>query len=51
MVARYLTLVTLDRISVGTDEYGEPVAGPPVIPLEQIAIRIEGDTVIVGEEV
>lgn len=32
------------------DEYGEPIAGPPVIPLEQIAVRIDGDTVIVGEE-
>ncbi len=32
------------------DEYGEPVAGPPVIPLEQIAVRVDGDTVIIGEE-
>jgi cytochrome b6-f complex iron-sulfur subunit len=32
------------------DAFGEPVAGPPVIPLEQIAVRIEGETVVVGEE-
>ena len=32
------------------DAFGEPVAGPPVIPLEQISVRIEGDTVVVGEE-
>jgi nitrite reductase/ring-hydroxylating ferredoxin subunit len=32
------------------DAYGEPVAGPPVIPLEQIAVRIEGETVVVGED-
>lgn len=32
------------------DAFGEPVAGPPVIPLEQIAVRIDGETVVVGEE-
>lgn len=31
------------------DEFGEVVAGPPPIPLEQIAVRIEAETVIVGE--
>lgn len=32
------------------DAFGEPVAGPPVIPLEQISVRIDGDTVVVGED-
>ncbi len=31
------------------DQFGEPTAGPPVIPLEQIAVRIDGETVVVGE--
>jgi cytochrome b6-f complex iron-sulfur subunit len=31
------------------DEFGEVLAGPPPIPLEQIAARVEGQTVIVGE--
>jgi nitrite reductase/ring-hydroxylating ferredoxin subunit len=31
------------------DRYGEPVAGPPVIPLEEIPLRVDGDTVVVGE--
>jgi Rieske Fe-S protein len=31
------------------DEFGEVLAGPPPIPLEQIAVRVEADTVIVGE--
>jgi len=32
------------------DQFGEVLAGPPPLPLEQIAVRVEGDTVIVGEE-
>lgn len=31
------------------DEFGDVVAGPPPIPLEQVPIRIEGETVIIGE--
>lgn len=31
------------------DEFGDVLAGPPPIPLEQFAVRIEGDQVIVGE--
>ncbi len=31
------------------DEFGEVLAGPPPLPLEQVAVRLEGDTVIVGE--
>ncbi|GAB4503808.1 MAG: Rieske (2Fe-2S) protein [Anaerolineales bacterium] len=31
------------------DEFGDVLAGPPPIPLEQVAVRIEGDQVIVGE--
>ncbi|MGE5251890.1 MAG: ubiquinol-cytochrome c reductase iron-sulfur subunit [Bacteroidota bacterium] len=31
------------------DEFGEVLAGPPPIPLEQIPARLEGETVIVGE--
>jgi cytochrome b6-f complex iron-sulfur subunit len=31
------------------DEFGDVLAGPPPIPLEQFPVRIEGDTVIVGE--
>ncbi len=31
------------------DEFGEVLAGPPPLPLEQVAVRIEGETVIVGE--
>lgn len=33
------------------DEFGDVVAGPPPIPLEQIAVRVEGEneTVTVGE--
>lgn len=31
------------------DEFGEVLAGPPPIPLEQIALRVEGDQVILGE--
>lgn len=31
------------------DEFGDVMAGPPPIPLEQYPVRVEGDTVIVGE--
>jgi cytochrome b6-f complex iron-sulfur subunit len=31
------------------DEFGEVMAGPPPIPLEQISVRVEGETVTVGE--
>ncbi|MGB8983399.1 MAG: ubiquinol-cytochrome c reductase iron-sulfur subunit [Anaerolineales bacterium] len=31
------------------DEFGEVLAGPPPIPLEQIAVSVEGETVTVGE--
>ena len=31
------------------DEFGEVLAGPPPVPLEQIPVRQEGDKVIVGE--
>ena len=31
------------------DEFGEVIAGPPPIPLEQIAVSVEGETVTVGE--
>ena len=31
------------------DEFGEVVAGPPPIPLEQITVRVDGETVTVGE--
>lgn len=31
------------------DEFGEVLAGPPPLPLEQVAVRVEGETVIVGE--
>jgi len=31
------------------DEFGEVLAGPPPLPLEQVAVRVEADTVIVGE--
>jgi cytochrome b6-f complex iron-sulfur subunit len=31
------------------DQFGEAIAGPPVVPLEQIPVRIAGDRVIVGE--
>jgi len=33
------------------DEFGEVLAGPPPVPLEQIPVRQEGDRVIVGEAV
>lgn len=31
------------------DEFGDVLAGPPPIPLEQIPVRVEGDAVTVGE--
>jgi nitrite reductase/ring-hydroxylating ferredoxin subunit len=31
------------------DEFGDVLAGPPPIPLEQIPVRLEGETVTVGE--
>lgn len=31
------------------DEFGEVVAGPPPIPLEQVPVQVDGQTVIVGE--
>ncbi|MEW6242570.1 MAG: ubiquinol-cytochrome c reductase iron-sulfur subunit [Chloroflexota bacterium] len=31
------------------DEFGDVLAGPPPIPLEQIPVRVEGETVTVGE--
>ena len=31
------------------DEFGDVLAGPPPIPLEQFTVRLEGETVIVGE--
>lgn len=33
------------------DQFGEVVAGPPPIPLEEIPVRLEGERVIVGEAV
>ena len=31
------------------DEFGDVLAGPPPIPLEQFPVQVEGDTVTVGE--
>lgn len=31
------------------DEFGDVLAGPPPIPLEQFAVSVDGDTVTVGE--
>jgi cytochrome b6-f complex iron-sulfur subunit len=31
------------------DEFGDVLAGPPPIPLEQIPVRVEGETITVGE--
>jgi cytochrome b6-f complex iron-sulfur subunit len=31
------------------DEFGDVLAGPPPIPLEQLPVRLEGDMVIIGE--
>lgn len=30
------------------DQFGEVLAGPPVVPLEQVAVHVEGEQVIVG---
>jgi cytochrome b6-f complex iron-sulfur subunit len=31
------------------DEFGDVLAGPPPIPLEQFPVQVDGDTVTVGE--
>jgi cytochrome b6-f complex iron-sulfur subunit len=31
------------------DQFGEVIAGPPPVPLEQIPVSVDGDQVIVGE--
>jgi cytochrome b6-f complex iron-sulfur subunit len=31
------------------DEFGDVLAGPPPIPLEQLPVQVDGDTVTVGE--
>jgi Rieske Fe-S protein len=31
------------------DQFGEVVAGPPPVPLEQFPVQIDGEKVIVGE--
>jgi cytochrome b6-f complex iron-sulfur subunit len=31
------------------DAFGEAIAGPPTVPLEEFPVRVEGDSVIVGE--
>jgi cytochrome b6-f complex iron-sulfur subunit len=31
------------------DQFGEVVSGPPPLPLEQIAVRVDGESVVVGE--
>jgi cytochrome b6-f complex iron-sulfur subunit len=33
------------------DQFGEVLAGPPPVPLEQFMVRVEADKVIVGEAV
>ncbi len=33
------------------DQFGEVLAGPPPVPLEQIAVRVEGEKVVVGRGV
>lgn len=32
------------------DQFGEVLAGPPPLPLEQIAVRVDGERIVVGEE-
>ena len=32
------------------DQFGEVLAGPPPAPLEQVAVRVEGEQVVVGGE-
>ncbi|MCX6030927.1 MAG: Rieske (2Fe-2S) protein [Chloroflexi bacterium] len=31
------------------DQFGEVISGPPPVPLEQVAVKVEGEKVIVGE--
>jgi len=31
------------------DQFGEVISGPPVVPLEQFSVKIDGERVIVGE--
>jgi cytochrome b6-f complex iron-sulfur subunit len=31
------------------DQFGEVIAGPPPVPLEQVPVSVEGETVTVGE--
>jgi cytochrome b6-f complex iron-sulfur subunit len=31
------------------DSFGEAIAGPPTVPLEEFPVRVEGESVIVGE--
>lgn len=31
------------------DQFGEVIAGPPPVPLEEFPVNVDGDTVIVGE--
>jgi cytochrome b6-f complex iron-sulfur subunit len=31
------------------DQFGEVIAGPPPVPLEQFPVQVDGETVIVGE--
>lgn len=33
------------------DQFGEVIAGPPPVPLEQIAVSVQGERIIVGEAV
>ncbi len=32
------------------DQFGQVISGPPPAPLESVAVRIQGDAVIVGDE-
>lgn len=32
------------------DQFGEVLAGPPPLPLEQFTVRVDGEMVVVGEE-
>ena len=31
------------------DQFGEVIAGPPPVPLEEIPVKVEGETIICGE--
>ena len=33
------------------DQFGEVVAGPPPVPLEQFPVRVVDEQVVIGEEV